>query len=117
MTTLAALLHTYYLPRIGRCLGVLAGHAELCDRLRREWEARCQPDDEPHISDGFSVWLDRQGKVHACVVRRMAAQMLDDPALLQELSKLLTSTTEDLAELLTSATSEAVEEAPERPPA
>lgn len=91
MTTLAALLHTYYLPRFGRCFGALANDAELCDRLRREWEARSQPDDEPHISDGISVWLDRQDKPHVCIVRSATARMVDDAALVEELAKLVAS--------------------------
>lgn len=105
MYTPAALLHTYYLPRFGRCFGVLAHHTALCERLRREWEARCDEADEPHVSDGFSVWLDRHGKTRVCIVRAMAAHMIDDAELVAELTALLAS----------AATSEGASAAPEHP--
>lgn len=107
MPTPAARLHTYYLPREGRCFGVLVNDEELCERLRRAWYERSQSGIEPHYTDGFSAWLDRHGELHLCLVQGMAAHMLDDPDLAAELRPLLTAPVSE----------EGAPTAPEHPPA
>lgn len=107
MPTPAARLHTYYLPREGRCFGVLVNDEELCERLRRAWYERSQIGIEPHYTDGFSAWLDRHGELHLCLVQGMAAHMLDHAELVAEFRPLMTA----------HLTEEGAPSAPEHPPA
>lgn len=103
---MAAQAHTYYLARWDRCFGDLAHNPEVCALLKREWLRRSRDTDEPTMVDGFSAWLDRQGKIHLCFIRMATAQMLHDEEVAREL----------LPHLQSALTSESAREAPEHHP-
>lgn len=81
MSRMAAKAHTYYLARWDIWLGDQADNEELRAALKAQWQERSQGNEEPAIVDGFSVWLDREGKVHFCLVENAMASIFEDAEL------------------------------------